>query len=269
MTWLDWMVAITVGLGAVQGYRKGATRQLVAFAASVAGILLPLAFTGTLAHSLQKPLGVPYPVSFLFSGVALALVGYVGLRVLWKTVLSRLIPGFGADDEGDGLVLPSTFDRLVGVLLGAGKSAAVMWIIVSVVALIVAGLAKQGSTAGGLGNSDLISLSTKHNAVGMALDGRIKRFAEAIQKQTNLVMPNEGLISPVSRDAMRDLLNDARFQSVAGNMDLREALSRGDIVAVANSPELLSLLNDSAAMKRIRVIVAESRASVTGFGGAR
>lgn len=266
MTWLDWIVGIAVALGAVQGYRKGAIRQIVAFAASVTGILLPFAFTGALAHSLQKPLDVPYPVSFLFSGLALAFVGYFGVRILWKTVLSRLVPGFGADDEGDGMLLPSVLDRLAGVALGAGKSATIMWIVVSVVALIVAGLAKQGATAGGLENSDLIKLSTKHNAVGMALDGRMKRFAEAIRRQTDLVTPNSDLVSPLSRRAMRDLLDDGRFQSVASNEGLRGALERGDIVTVVNSPELLSLLNDSAAMKRIRVVVAEAKKSVTTLG---
>lgn len=269
MTWLDWIVAITVAFGAFQGYRKGATQQIIAFAASLAGVLLPLFFTGPLAHSLQKPLGVPYPVSFLFSGVALAVVGYFGLRILWKTVLSRLIPGFGSDDEGGGLLLPSPLDRLGGVLLGTGKSAAVMWILVSVVALVVAGLARQGSTAGGLEKSDLIKISTKHNAVGMALDGRIKNFTEAIRSQTNLVSPNKSLVSPKSRNAMQDLLSDSRFQSVANNDALREALSRGDIVAVAHSPELLSLLNDSGAMKRIGVMVAEARSSVAGFRSAQ
>lgn len=256
MTWLDWAVAVVVSLGALVGLWKGAVRQIVGFVASLAAVLVPWAFTGAVARALQKPLDVPYPAAFLFCGLALSLIAYVVTRLVWNAVLSRIVRRADArDNEGGGAILPSSFDRLAGTVLGAGKSAVSMWIVVSLIALVVAALGNRGVSTGSLGRSELVKLSTKHNAIGYALEGRVQKVAAALKEQ-------KAQKAPEAQKALDELMQDDRFQRIAGDRSLRTALADGDVLALVRSPELLSMVNDGEAMKKVKAVVAGATRAV-------
>lgn len=257
MTWLDWGVAIIVALGALIGMWKGAVRQIVDFVSSLAAVLVPWAFAGAVAHALQGPLGVPYPAALLFCGLSLALIAYVVTRLVWNAVLKRIVKRADSNDEGSGALLPSSFDRLAGTVLGAGKSAVTMWIVVSLIAVVVSFLGNRGISAGGLEKSQLVKLSTRHNAVGMALEGRMQSVAAAMKT-------SKAKAAPEAKKAMGELMQDSRFKRVVNDRSLRDALTRGDILAVTKSPELLSMLNDGETMERVRAVVGGAAESVAG-----
>lgn len=257
MTWIDWGAAIIVGFGALTGFWKGAVRQVVSLVSTAAAVAAPWLFAGPVARAAEGPLDAPYPAALLFSSIALALVAWVSTRLIVRSVLSRVVKRVDArDDEASGSLLPSSFDRLGGTLLGASKSGLTTWLLLSVAALVVSGLGARGIGSGGLENSELLRLCTRHNAVGYALDGRMKSISDALNARKERITPN-------ADKALKELLDDRRFQRVTQDSSLIDALGRGDILAVSRSPELLSMLNDGDAMKRVRTVVQGATAAVT------
>lgn len=224
---LDLAVLAALLLAALAGACSGALRQLVQLAAAVIGwaaarFLGPSVAIG-FARFVPGPMARPVAAGLLFAG-GFALASLLG---------AALVRASAKEGGGRG---PA--DRGLGALLGGAKAALVLWVIVSVLALL-GGVAK-GEPARQLRQSDLVAFAREHNLL---------RHAEA--------------------DAVRSLrrvLDQLDPAAVQASPELRALMEDPNVRAVlertrAGEP---GALEDALADPALRATLERMRARVTG-----
>jgi membrane protein required for colicin V production len=151
----DLAVLVLLAVTALHGTAKGALRQLVAFAAAVAGVLAARALSHDvgdgLARSVSPAARALAPVLLFLGGFALA--SLAGGALLHATGVSKVVRG------------PA--DRAVGALLGGAKGALAAWALLSALALARPHLPREAAArvAAWTEGSDFAALAREHNLV--------------------------------------------------------------------------------------------------------
>ena len=237
---LDLVVLALVAVGAVFGARAGASRQLAswgalvlaALAARPGGVLLGAAFARFFHTS--EALGAIAASFFTFIVVA------VGARLLGTRLLQGVLGGRDPAERGT--------DRALGAVLGGGKVAAVAWVALSALAFVEANVQVAGQ---GLGlspkDSTAFAIARKWNLFSAPFFSRAADLAAA-QK----VFRSPELYQRISSNpAVTALEKNARFRAVVADPEVKEALERGDTVALLRSTSVHRLLQDPEALVQL------------------
>ena len=151
----DLYVLVLLAVAALHGTARGALRQLVSFAAAVAGALAARAFAPDVAAGLGRTFS---PAARGLAPIVLFLGGF-GLASLAGAALLRA--------TGVAKVVRGPADRAVGALLGGAKGALAAWALLSMVALAHPHLPKEvaARVEAWTEGSDFAALAREHNLV--------------------------------------------------------------------------------------------------------
>jgi membrane protein required for colicin V production len=237
---VDLLVLALVALGAVFGAHAGAAKQvaswgalvLAALAARPGGALLGPAF-GRFFHTSDS-----------LGGVAASFATFIVVAVVIRLVGTRLLQGVlgGRDPAERGT------DRALGALLGGGKVLAVAWVALSALAFVEANVQVAGK---GLGispkDSTAFAIARKWNLFSAPFFSRAADLAAA-QK----VFRSPELFQRVSGNpAVSELERNPHFRAVVSDPQVKEALDRGDTVALLRSASVHRLLQDPEALVQL------------------
>lgn len=244
---LDVGAIALVVLGALYGLWRGAVRQVVGVAAWVASFVVPSFAAGPLAHHLQPSLEVPYPLALAFCALGLAILTNIVTRLVLTWVLRLVVRRSDDPEDEDKAPVPAAVDHAAGAVLGAFAMALVAWVFVSVAALVAEALEHDGRRVAVL-DGEVVHLARSYNAIGLVASGKLDEVRRAIALRKSAAAGK-------AAEARAALERDPRFRAIAGDGKLVQALQNGDAMAVARSPELLSLVSDPVAMERVAIVV--------------
>ncbi len=260
MTTFDLVVVGVVVFGALWGIKAGLLKQTIRLAAWAAAALVPYFLAAPLAHRLMKPLGVPFTVSYFFTGLSLALLSYTSVAVLlWS--LTR-----GAKEKTEDTGSPSwLFNRAGGGLVGATKTAALVWVALS--ALVVAAVPLAHPSADSLlSRAAFLKLARRDNFWELVYRRRVDELQQTLGRIGRL-KPGKSADA-----ALRALANDPRIAAIRADPKLKTALAHHDFVTLLRSPQVLSLLTDSAVLEQLAKEASAAAApekKVAETGGAK
>lgn len=231
MTALDVTAALVVIAGALLGVLSGALSQLMRTGAIVAGVVVPYLFAGPLSTRLAQQSDWPHPVVLAACAAGLAFTAYLAVRLLTMPARAWL----------NRMETVSAWDQAAGGLLGAVKATGFVWLALSFLALMAEPLERRGARPVVL-DGELLELAADHNAVALALTTRRDEVREAVVR--------------FRRTGSAALPDDERLRRLLSDREAIEALVEGRQRAVALSDDLLQLLTDGAAMKRLRTALS-------------
>ena len=237
---VDLMVLALVALGAVFGARSGAARQLATW-----GALVLAALAARPGGALLGPaFGRFFHTSDSLGAVAASFATFIVVAVAIRLVGTRLLQGVlgGRDPTERGT------DRALGALLGGGKVAAVAWVALSALAFVEANVQVAGK---GLGispkDSTAFAIARKWNLFSAPFFSRAADLAAA-QK----VFRSPQLFQQISGNpAVSELEKNPRFRAVVSDPEVKEALDRGDTVALLRNASVHKLLQDPEALVQL------------------
>lgn len=235
MTGFDVGLSLFVVLGALVGLVAGASKQLVQLAAWAAGYAASYYLAAPVARAIRGPLEVAYPVALAFAAVALSVLAWLSVRILlWKLFKPRK-----DRDEGSALAIG---DRVGGAVIGAAKSALLVWAVLSAAVAVAEPL-----EAAGVGmrwsHGKLADVAREHNLWAMLFHDRIEQARLALQRARTR--------AGQSKAAAADWVDDARVKALLADRKLAEALESGQIEALTRSSPFLELVSDGDAVKRM------------------
>jgi len=237
---VDLMVLALVVLGAVFGAHAGASKQLASW-----GALLLAALAARPGGALLGPaFGRFFHTSDSLGAVAASFATFIVVAVVIRIVGTRLLQNVlgGRDPTERGT------DRALGALLGGGKVAAVAWVALSALAFVEANVQVAGK---GLGispkDSTAFAIARKWNLFSAPFFSRAADLAAA-QK----VFRSPELFQQVAGNpAVTELEKNAHFRAVVSDPEVKEALDRGDTVALLRSASVHRLLQDPDALVQL------------------
>jgi len=237
---LDLVVLALVALGAVFGARSGASRQLASWGALVLAALLARPGGALLGPAFTRF----FHTSESLGAVAASFATFIVIAVVVRLVGTRLLQGVlgGRDPAERGT------DRALGALLGGGKVAAVAWVALSALAFVEANVQLAGK---GLGlspsDSTAFAIARKWNLFSAPFFSRATDLAAAQR-----VFRSPELFQQVSGNpAVTALEKNPRFRAVVSDPEVKEALERGDTVALLRSTSVHRLLQDPEALVQL------------------
>lgn len=240
MTTFDAVLVVVLALSAAWGAYLGAYRQVVRLVALVAAIAAPVYLAAPVAHELKGPLDLPYALVLVGAGLSLALLANVLVRLAaWS--LARATRRSTKEEETGGALELEAWNRGAGALLSAARTALVMWLVLSAALLVLTPFFDRGF-APTLRGSAAFALVREHNAVGWLLSDRLAMLRRALE--------------PANRPRMLRVFDDERLKEIAQDESLRRALLEGDVLVLARSAPLLSLVSDKDAMEQLRRALA-------------
>lgn len=244
MTAFDVVIGSVILLGAALGAWRGLLRQVVGALAVVAAVVVPFVLAGPVTRQLEGTLGAPYPVAFVACALGLAVLTYVGVRVV-SFVPVRLLEA--KMKQGLSRVL-GLVNRIGGAVVGGAKLGAYCWVGLSVLA-VVAARVQTKDEASRLDASAAYTLARKHNVFEPFLRDELATLDRVL----------DGIVAGKKRagPAVEALAKDPRVQAIAKDAALRKAVSDGELSALARSPDVLALVFDADAMARLQTAVTE------------
>jgi len=237
---VDLLVLALVAVGAVFGARAGASRQLAGWGALVLAALAARPGGALLGSAFGRFFQTSESLGGVAASFATFIVVAVVARILGTWLLQGILAGRDPAERGT--------DRALGALLGGGKVAAVAWVALSALAFVEANVQTAGK---GLGispkDSTAFSIARKWNLFSAPYFSRAADLAAA-QK----VFRSPELFQQISGNpAVAELEKNPRFRAVVSDPEVKEALERGDTVALLRSPSVHRLLQDPEALVQL------------------
>jgi len=237
---VDLVVLGLLAVGAVLGARAGAARQVASWGALVVAALAVRPGGALLGPTFARV----FHTSDSLGAIAASFATFIVVAVVVRLVATRLLQGVlgGSDPAERGT------DRALGALLGAGKVAAVAWVALSALAFVEANVQVAGK---GLGispqDSTAFSIARRWNLFSAPLFSRAADL-QAAQK----VFRNPELFERVANHpSVSALEKNPRFRAVFADPEVKEALDRGDTVALLRSNAVHKLLQDPEALVQL------------------
>jgi uncharacterized membrane protein required for colicin V production len=220
---LDLWVLAALGAFAAIGYYTGAIQQLSHWIGMAAAYLCARPLSAALAPALAARMGWPLPLTAVGLSAVLMPVILICAALISRGILNALVPG----DQRN------TPDRIVGLVLGGGKAAAIVWVALSVVLAFEKPLAANyPEVKDALGASSAAALVRKH--------ALFPEVSPSVQEKLRALGAMRG--DPQMAQA---LLNDPA---------LKQALEKGDVSALLENPQVKKLLSDPELAKKLEAL---------------
>ncbi|MBI5239412.1 MAG: CvpA family protein [Elusimicrobia bacterium] len=238
---IDLIVLGVVALFGALGLVSGAAKQISHWIGLVLGLLASRPLAAALAPEAAQRLGWPAGLT----GVALGCLLFVALTALGAGI-SHLILARLMGERENGPV-----NRVLGLVLGAGKAAAGLFVALSALVYFEKPLARaSGAFSSRSRNSKAVAFARERNLFASlrlpALDG-MRQVLEA-QK-------DPGALRKLLDDPqLKALLDDPRLKEFLADPALKKAMASGDVSALLKDPKLKELLNDPALAERLAAL---------------
>lgn len=237
---VDLMVLALVALGAVFGAHAGASKQLASWGALVLAALAARPGGALLGPAFGRFFHTSDSLGAVAASFATFIVVAVVIRIAGTRLLQNVLGGRDPTERGT--------DRALGALLGGGKVAAVAWVALSALAFVEANVQVAGK---GLGispkDSTAFAIARKWNLFSAPFFSRAADLAAA-QK----VFRSPELFQQVAGNpAVTELERNPHFRAVVSDPEVKEALDRGDTVALLRSASVHRLLQDPDALVQL------------------
>jgi uncharacterized membrane protein required for colicin V production len=228
---VDLGLLAALGVFALLGYRSGAIRQLTHWAGLAVGVLAAGPASARLTPLLAPRVGVPASITrVLLSSILFTALGGVGAWLV-HALLSKLA---GDRENGPG-------DRAFGLVLGAGKGAALLFIALSLLLFFEKPLAKAfGPPPPAVASSAAVGFVRRHglfeSAPGPAV-AKLERLLAAVR--------DPQAARALAKDPeFQSLLDDRSLQSTLKDEELANSVLSGDLSVLKKDPRLAALLKD-------------------------
>ena len=235
----DLVVLVLLLIALVWGALQGAARQLAQLVAWVVALAAAWYLSGPAARVLVRLFEAPYGVAFAVSGLVLAFVANLLVRVAFWWPLRQL-----DKDDHTGSPALSVVNRVLGAAIGGAKMSVLIWSLLSLAALAREPLARVGYALPP-SDSGALHFSHEHNLWTMLFQRRLN----AIGELATSLMQHAG---PEQDEALSEVMADPRVRALTNDPELRDALERGDFTRVLQDERVLSLASDDALVERLR-----------------
>lgn len=225
-----------VGLFGLFGCLSGAIKQLSHWIGLAAGYFGMKPLSAALTPLVASRLGAPQVlVAAGLSTVLFSLISAVaGLASGW--ILGAVV---GQREKSLG-------DRLGGFLLGGGKAAGALFVLLSGLLFFEAPLIKAlGREPAELKDSAAIGFVRRHNLFSSLRLPELDRM----RSLTDIAKNPRALMALASEPRFQELAKERRFQALMNDPGLATALRSGDVNALLQDAKIKELLDDPAVMK--------------------
>ncbi len=236
---IDLAVAVFVLFFGVMGLISGAIRQLGHIGGLVAGYAGARPLAQLVAPWASKELGYPP----LFTNIACTFLLFFGLYVVGtlvtRVVLTKLFP----DGEHGAL------NRFGGLMLGAGKVALILFVILSGVVFLEKPVGQHFKAARKeLKDSIAMALARRYNAfTGIPQLEGLSKLAEAARDP-------EAQAKLAQDPKLKALQSDARLKALVNDSTVKQAFETGDYSALLGSVKVLNALNDPGLSEKLAAL---------------
>lgn len=246
---IDLILLGLVLIFAIAGAISGGARQIAHWVGLAVAGFASRALGPHVGPKLAEALGAPLIVGTLAGTLLVFLVLWLSVRYALTVLLQRLL-GAKNPERRD-------FDSALGFLLGGGKVALILYVVLSALVFAEQSITVAGKHLG-LSPKDSVSfaLVRRHNLFELTQFSAVKDLVAVAQGSARPEQAKRLAKDP----AFKALKQDKRFQQALSDKALREALERGDTQAVLRSNVVLQLLQDPQAAARLS---AAARASTT------
>lgn len=222
--------------GAYQGAARQVAQSIAAIGAWFAARPIGEFFGPVMAQSARASLVVGTVVATFMAFILV----FVLVRYIFTRVLRRILSGKEAGNRA--------LDRGLGFLIGAAKVSALAWVLICALSFVEENVSLQGKRFVFLPkNSVAFALARQYNLFEMSQFSGISDVVRVAGLQTD---PKKSAKLKASPD-FQALIKDPRFASMLETKEMKKALGGGDTRPLLQNNNVLQLLQDPLAMKRI------------------
>lgn len=247
---IDLAVALLVSIGLLWGLWRGFIQQVAALVGWAAAALAVWFGASPLARTLEPFIGGAYAARWVLAAVVLGILVRIAAEMVFslsaKGFLDRLLSKKTHDGGREsGRSRRVVWDRFIGSLMGGAKALALIWLVLSCAAILVAGLREFGVTPT-VRNARSYEFAQQHNAVLLLLSPRVEKLFAAIRELPRAV--KDGAEAP---PALVQLAKDPNVTKVVRDASLVESAKKGDLSAFSNSDALRAFLAQPDALEKL------------------
>lgn len=236
----DLALLILIGVFALWGAYQGAARQVAQVIAGIGAWFAARPIGEALGPTAASSMHASLVVGTVAATFATFILVFVLVRYLFTRILRRLLSG---KDPGN-----RTADRVIGLLIGGAKVAGLTWVVICMLSFVEANVSVQGRKFGFLPQDSLsFALARKYNLFEMSQFNGIADVVRVVSLQND---PKTAAKIKQNPDYLA-LIKDPRFAAVLEAPGLKKATNGGDTRALLQNNNILELLQDELAMKRI------------------
>lgn len=230
---IDTALLAALGLFAAIGFYTGAIQQFSHWIGIVVAYLCSKPIAALLAPVLAERMGWPPALTAVGLNAVSMPVILIAATLISRGILNAIIPG-------DQRNMP---DRIAGIFLGAGKIAAIAWVVLSVVLAIENTAVVPVSVKTALSASSAANFTREHGLFAAA-------SPSALEKLKSLAAMRD------DPEQARALLKDPMLKSFFDDPVVEKALKSGDASALLDNPHLKKILADPELAKKIEALKA-------------
>lgn len=225
---------------ALWGAFQGAARQVAQSLAAIGAWFAARPLGDHLGYSVSKQAHQSLLLGTVVATFVCFILIFVLVRYVLTLILRRLLAGKDPKNR--------TADRTIGFLIGGAKVAALAWVAVCALSFVEENVTLQGRKFGFVPKDSLaFGLARKYNLFEMSQFSGVNDLVRVANLQND---PKNAAKLKGSPD-FQALLKDPRFAAALETPALKKALGGGDTRALLQNNQLLELMQDPLAMKRI------------------
>jgi membrane protein required for colicin V production len=225
---------------ALWGAFQGAARQIAQSIAAVGAWFAARPAGDFLGPIAAEKLDVSLLIGNVLSTFVSFLVVFVVVRLILTLILRRVLSGKEPGNRG--------LDRTLGFFIGGAKVAALAWVMICALSFVEDNVTLQGKKFGFVPKDSLaFTLARKYNLFEMS---QFSGVSDAVRVAGLRTDPKTGAKLKANTD-FQALLKDPRFAAMLDSAAMKKALGSGDTRALLQNDQVLELLQDPLAMKRM------------------
>ncbi len=240
MTAPDFALLGLVLVFSLWGAFQGAARQVGQSIAAIGAWFAARPVGDFLGPVAAKQFQVSLVVGTVVATFVTFILVFVFVRFILTLVLRRIVAGRNPENR--------TADRTLGFLIGGAKVAALAWVVVCALSFVEDNVTLQGRKFGLVPKDSLtFSMARKYNLFEMSQFSGITDVVRVAGLQAD---PKTAAKLKQSSD-FQALLKDPRFTAMLATPAMKKALGGGDTRALLQNNQVLQLMQDPVAMRRI------------------
>lgn len=244
---LDLFILVLVGVFAFVGMLTGAAKQVAQWIGLAVGWIASRTLGPFAGPMFAKSAGVPLLIGTVAASFVIFILVMVATRYAAKVILRRILAGKDPQNR--------SADRFFGCILGGLKVAIITYVILSALSFVENNVAIAGKRIGfAPKDSYAFGIVRKYNLFEATMFSSVKDFAKVAEAATD----------PKKAAALREdpayqaLMKDQRFASAVKTDGIQRALDTGDTQALLRNANVLQLIQDPVASKRLAAAAAKA-----------
>lgn len=244
---LDLFIVLLTLAAAFLGAFSGAAKQIAYWIALVVAWFAARGLGPLFGPLFAKQAGVPLLIGTVAASFTIFILVMVPFRYALKYLLRRILAGKDPENR--------TADRVLGFLLGAVKVLAIAYVILSALAFVDDNVQLAGRKLGiSPKDSVLFEAAHQYNLFAFTFFSPVHDLVKVANAATD---PKKA--ANLKKDpAYQALLKDPRFQQAVKAEGMKKAIDTGDAQALLKNANVLQLITDPTAAKRLSAVAAKT-----------